>query len=912
MWEGSVMSKFEPYLALEASAGSGKTYALSVRYISLLYLGANPSKILTLTFTNKAAAEMKSRICEVLKDLENRSELEPISKQVGLTCKEVLEKKDAVLERFLKEDLLISTIDSFFARILRKFALNAGFMPDFKIETNSLHVEILERFLRLCIQEKKYTTLIKFSINEQKKLSDIFALLDEFYDKESEFDAKKVEKALHVNSKEVFEILKKLQELFAKEGAKEGVLKTFDANEISEVVQKKFIAKDDIAYWQYKKHVTSEINEAYEYFKEVLSSYLNKREQYLLGELSELFYIYKYAIRSVNKDLSTLSFSDVTNALYTLLENEISREFLYFRLDGKIDHILIDEFQDTNIMQYKILAPLMNEVVSGVGVSEFKSLFFVGDIKQSIYRFRGGAKELFKYARDEFGVKREVLDTNYRSSKNVVEYVNEIFVGKINGYEPQLVNSKEEGFVAVGIDDDIEQRVLQSVEFLLESGVEQKDIAILTHKNKDAKALKDMLIESIEGINVQTEATIKLISVPIVGAIIDLLKYTYFKDVIYKQNFLVAIGFDWHEKLDVSWLNLDKTPMQLIVAMVKRYEIFADDMDIIKLIELSSRYEDIESFLFECNDFSEDAKSEDNDGVKILTIHKSKGLEFSHVIVADRLGSPRNGGGTLLYEYEDIKLKGIFQRVSQREYIDEKYALAKAKEEVLEKEDTLNMHYVAFTRAADSLIICAKEKKSAFEHLCLEELTKGSIQLKETSTYKEKNLHVMSENLQSYGTQEKVKSNDEESESNHFAITYGLAMHFCLEMMSTFSKSSLDNAYISTCNRYKAVLSEEILESIYNRILMLINNEEFLSLIKGGKLYKEQPLVYEGERKQLDLLIEKDDEVIVIDYKSSNHVNDSHLGQIGLYKKALSKIFGKKVSAYLVYLSDGEIKLIGS
>ena len=64
-----------------------------------------------------------------------------------------------------------------------------------------------------------------------------------------------------------------------------------------------------------------------------------------------------------NKDLSTLSFSDVTNALYTLLENEISKDFLYFRLDGKIEHILIDEFQDTNIMQYKILAPLMSEIV---------------------------------------------------------------------------------------------------------------------------------------------------------------------------------------------------------------------------------------------------------------------------------------------------------------------------------------------------------------------------------------------------------------------------------------------------------------------------------------------------------------------------------------------------------------------
>ena len=903
------MSNFEPYLALEASAGSGKTYALSVRYIALLYLGANPSKILTLTFTNKAAAEMKSRICEVLKELENRSELEAISEQVGLTCKEVLEKKDKVLEQFLSEDLLISTIDSFFAKILRKFALNAGFMPDFKIETDSLHVEILERFLRLCIQEKKYDTLLKFSIHESKKLSDIFDLLDEFYDKESEFDPKKVQKALHVNPKQVLKIMEELKELFTKEGAKDGVLKTFDAGSITEVMKKKYLAKDDLEYWQYKKHVTPAIGELFDSLKDVLANYLNEREKYLLGELSELFYIYKYAIRSTNKELSTLSFADVTNALYTLLEDEISKDFLYFRLDGKIEHILIDEFQDTNIMQYKILAPLMSEIVSGIGSSEFKSLFFVGDIKQSIYRFRGGAKELFKYARKEFGVKREVLDTNYRSSKNVVEYVNDIFEPTIKGYERQKVKSEKEGFVEVCFSDEVEDIVLSKVEFLLDEGVSPKDIAILTHQNKDAKTLKEKLLNNIKDINVQTEATIKLISVPIVGAILDLLKYAYFKDEIYKQNFLVAIGFDWRETVDMSWINLNKTPMQMIIAIVKRYEIFDNDMDIIKLVELSSRYEDIESFLFECDSFSEDAKSEDNDGIKILTIHKSKGLEFEHVIVADRLGSKRGGGETLLYEYNDIDLVGIYQRVSQREFLDEKYGKAKAKEEVLAKEDVLNMHYVAFTRAESSLIVCAKNKGSAYEYLALEELKRGSIEVEKSSTCREKFLHVMSQTLQPYGTQESIKK-DEKIESDHFAITYGLAMHHCLEMMSEFTEKSLKQAFVSTCNRYSVVLSEKNLNSIYSRIQRLLKDEKFMLLVKDGKLYKEQPIVFNGERKQIDLLVEKDDEVVVIDYKSSLHVSDSHLAQIGLYKKAMNKISNKKVSAYLVYLREEEIKIV--
>ena len=871
-------------------------------------MGANPSKILTLTFTNKAAAEMKSRICEVLRDLENRSEIEEISRQVGLTCKEILQKKEAVLERFLSEDLLISTIDSFFARILRKFALNAGFMPDFKIETDSLHVEILERFLRLCIQEKKYDTLLKFSIHENKKLSDIFVLLDEFYAKECEFDPKSVKKALHVNPKNVLEIMSKLRELFEKEGAKESVLKTFDAEDIAEVIKKKYLAKDSLEYWQYKKYITADINELFESLRKALSEYLSEREKYFLGELSELFYIYKHAIRSVNKELSILSFLDVSNALYTLLEDEISRDFLYFRLDGKIEHILIDEFQDTNIMQYKILAPLMSEVVSGVGSSEFKSLFFVGDVKQSIYRFRGGAKELFRYAKEEFGVQKEVLDTNYRSSRGVVEYVNSVFVDKIEGYERQKVKSEKEGFVEVCFCDDIEETVLQKVEFLLEKGVQAKDIAVLTHQNKDAKKIKDKLLENIEDVAVQTEATIKLISVPIVGAILDLLKYAYFGDEIYKQNFLVAIGLDWRESVELEWLNLNKTPMQLIIAIVRRYEIFDSDMDIIKLVELSSRYEDIESFLFESDSFSEDAKSEDNDGIKILTIHKSKGLEFKHVVVADRIGSKRGGGGTLLYEYDDVNLVGIYQRVSQREFLDEKYAKAKQKEEILAKEDVLNMHYVAFTRAENSLIVCAKNKSSAFEGLMLEEFRQGSIEADESPTRKATNLHVMSQALQAHGVQESSKS-DKTGESDHLAITYGLALHYCLEMMSEFTKESLEQAFISMTNRYSVVLSQGSLQSIYARVEMLICSKEFIALVSGAKLYKEQPIVFDGERKQLDLLVEKDDELIVVDYKSSLHVNESHLAQIGFYKKALEKISSKKVSAYLVYLRENEVLL---
>jgi ATP-dependent exoDNAse (exonuclease V) beta subunit len=907
------MSKFETLLALEASAGSGKTYALSVRYISLLYLGAKPSKILTLTFTNKAAAEMKSRIYDTIKNLEHKDELVSISEQVGVSCEELLERKAEILKSFLKDDLLISTIDSFFAGILRKFALNAGFMPDFKIETNLLQTELLEKFLRLCIQEKKYNSLIKFSINEENKLADIFSLLDDFYDKESELDPKMFSKMPHVKPDIVLNILEELASLFEKEGASESVLKTFRADDIQSLMKKGFLQKDSLEYWQYKKHITPQINELFDELKEKLEFYLNAREKYLLGELAELYALYKQSLRSLNKELSTLSFADVTNAIFSLLRDEISKEFLYFRLDGKIDHILIDEFQDTNVMQYKILEPLMSEISSGVGVKEFKSLFFVGDVKQSIYRFRGGAKELFSHAVKQFNVKKEVLDSNYRSCKNVVEYVNAVFSKQINGYEIQKVKKEKEGYVEVILGDEVLPHVLEKTKFLLDCGVAEGDIAILVHKNSDAQEIKVALLDHVAGIHVQTEASIKLIRVTIIAAIIDVLKYAYFKDAIYKHNFLVVFGEDWRDDLDLSWLHLNATPAQLITSIVKKYKLFDNDVDIIKLVEISERYADIESFLFECDEFNDDAKAQDNNGIKILTIHKSKGLEFHHVIVADRLGGANNRSGTLLYEYDDINLTGIYQRVTAREFIDEKYKVAKDKEILLSLQDVTNMHYVAFTRAKDSLIICAKESKSVFEYLNLQEHLLGEVSIKEKGKKEVAALLEMSQNLQAFGQQKTSKTSDnKEGETDFYAIEYGLAMHYLLEMMGGFDKKSLDGAYVSMFNKYSITLSEVQLSGIYTRVEKLLVHEEFLALIKNGKLYKEQPIAYKGERKQIDLLVDKEDEVIIIDYKSSLHVSDSHVAQIGLYKQAIESIYSKKVSSYLCYVRENGIILVNN
>lgn len=168
-----------------------------------------------------------------------------------------------------------------------------------------------------------------------------------------------------------------------------------------------------------------------------------------------------------------------------------------------MEHLLIDEFQDTSIVQYKILLPLIEEIRAGHGIKDFKTLFFVGDVKQSIYRFRGGAKELFGYAKKSLQLDVNALDTNYRSTGVIVGFVNEVFTGKIGGYEPQKVSKGiHEGYVCVKKQEDIEALVLQCVERLLNEGIKAHDIALLVHTNKDAKVLKELIQEQFPTLHV--------------------------------------------------------------------------------------------------------------------------------------------------------------------------------------------------------------------------------------------------------------------------------------------------------------------------------------------------------------------------------------------------------------------------
>ncbi len=198
-------------LAYEASAGSGKTFMLVVRYLSLLFKGAEPSKILALTFTNKAANEMQERIVQTLEELQNRGELDEIAKVTELSREYLLANRKRVLDEFLNSNTKIMTIDSFFTKILRKFSLYASLMPDFSTFGSQHELKLLSRFLKEVSVAGKKETLITLSLASNKRLTNIFELLDEFYIKFQELKHIEFQKCDYIEFENM--AMKSLEEL---------------------------------------------------------------------------------------------------------------------------------------------------------------------------------------------------------------------------------------------------------------------------------------------------------------------------------------------------------------------------------------------------------------------------------------------------------------------------------------------------------------------------------------------------------------------------------------------------------------------------------------------------------------------------------------------------------------------------
>jgi exodeoxyribonuclease V beta subunit len=216
---------------------------------------------------------------------------------------------------------------------------------------------------------------------------------------------------------------------------------------------------------------------------------------------------------------------------------------------------------------------------------------------------------------------------------------------------------------------------------------------------------------------------------------------------------------------------------------------------------------------------------------------------------------------------------------------------------------------VALTRAVEGLIVIRKPKESVFDEIGMEPLCVGTLRVEHSGSNLQREKMSQSIVLSNYGTQE-TSTLDEEEEKDYEAILFGTALHYALEMLGTFDEVSLSTAIMSMNNRYGQQLSSESKSEIEQRIRALIENQAFQTLLQGAKVRKEQSLSFEGELKQIDLLLEYENYYLVIDYKSSKKYAMKHQNQVGYYKKAITNITGKRTEGMIIYILEGEIESI--
>lgn len=461
-------------IILKASAGTGKTYRLSLEFIANLIRGVNYKNIVVMTFTKKATAEIKERIYDFLHQIAfdegNGAELEKNLKEIykfdDLNKKELQNIYFEMIRN--KEDIRISTIDGFTNKIFKN-----AIAPYFNIynyetldeETDEFYSKILIKIIenkdnfedfKFIFDEKKekknikrYMEIIKevldmrpkFVLTKGFKMSEVKKVSYKFID---ELDGifEKIEEVANEKNKNVTDVLTKaFHNIYGKYS---DLSKDESKNENQKMKEKLELIVPEIDLFFEKKlwngtqtkgeknkDVREELETKSQELKEKLSEYvfiekvlpLDKKLKNIAQKIFDIAKKIKISSkRLTHNDILVYTYEFIFNKDLKFVENDrVTEEFLEL-IGGKIDTIMIDEFQDTSILQWKILKLLMN-------TSE--NIICVGDEKQSIYNWRGGEKELFEKLETMIEGNVQNLDKSYRSYKAIIENVNKIF----NGYD---------------------------------------------------------------------------------------------------------------------------------------------------------------------------------------------------------------------------------------------------------------------------------------------------------------------------------------------------------------------------------------------------------------------------------------------------------------------------------------------
>ncbi|QDY61400.1 recombinase RecB [Helicobacter pylori] len=928
-------------MALKASAGSGKTFALSVRFLALLFKGANPSEILTLTFTKKATAEMKERILDYLKilqkeNLENEKEksqniLKELEEKYHLNPDLVRNSAPKIYQRFLNAEIRISTIDAFFQSILRKFCWFVGLSANFEVneDTKAHQQQLNEGFLSALNNEQleELSVFITQCLSYESYTSDsILERLRFLKNKLYLFDPNKKEPAF--DEEGFLEKLRSLNnQIQSIETASDTAKTAIKCDSFRGFLNSSLTWLKKKSEYQSFKKLKSEIPTLESECEEIendLKRYYEAKETAIFKKFPKFIQLYDNATSKIQ----ALDFDAIKDKVHVLLNGyeEMPAEFFYFRLDSKIAHILIDEFQDTSLNDYKILAPFIDEIKAGIGQAKWhRSVFFVGDVKQSIYAFRGSFSSLFESVAKDFY--HDNLQFNHRSAPLIINYVNTIFKKAYQNFPTAYLEQKypktsqnkhvTDGYVKVSLVADerelLLEQILQEAQNLLEHRIEPKDITILCATNKDALEIKNYLQERLSAIHPSTESSAKLSQFVESKIIKNALEYALAEEPykpFYKHSVLKLAGYLHDDAIALAGFNPKKESVAGFVwKVMELFELYGEPAQ--SCLELAVGCEDANDFLEKLE--AKAIASFNAKGVQIMTIHRSKGMQFPYVIVCERLGNPNSShSNQLLEEYDGAELLRLYYRMKNREVVDKDYARALDKEEAAKDYEETNVYYVAFTRAELGLIVVAKDKKESkkesknktmCEKLDLAPLEEGEI-MPVISPQKEPLITSVVIKPHAYGEQvqeiEEEPESDYEKNNDQEAINFGIALHKGLEYQYAYNipkKSVLE--YLNYHHGFYGLDYQALEESLE----LFENDAEIQALFKNHALKGETAFLFEGVVSRVDVLLwDRGQNLYVLDYKSSQNYQQSHKAQVSHYAEFLkTQAPHFKIQAGIIY-----------
>ncbi len=561
------MSENNRLIRLLSSAGGGKTYRLSTRYKELLKGdNQNLKKTLAITFTNKAATEMKERILGLLK--------EEALKEGNKHSRELI---DFILDNY--SDFSVRTIDSFVNSLVKAFSIELGITPEAELIMDSNYYKdfatslVIQSVEQDKILRRKLTDFIINRMEVGGKISwDFHDTLRKGMDRIEKYegnenltfapppeDSTELDKTISILFNKSINLAEKILEFSQHyDGIHSRFLETLkkgtgnrDVNKILESSYLKGECEDAL-----KKNFKDKPGDFRVLFGELKKNIFDYYKHSLLREHNYQIDIYQtyHEILKNTREKQRVRFIEDINKELKILFDEFSIPFVFYRIGEKFIHYLVDEFQDTSRDQWQNLVPLIDNALSEGG-----SFFYVGDPKQAIYQWRGGDVELFDTPSDLFASvgerekKSDYIDKNYRSSRAIVDFVGETFsslpeeirgkMGQKSDFYSGTVKQKIpdfkvgegfEGLVSIkkikpegkNIEDifsSINNQLEISIREILTRGYSHGDIAILVRRNKDAKEITEYLCE--KGYPVVSSETLYLTSNPVIKGMLSALKF---------------------------------------------------------------------------------------------------------------------------------------------------------------------------------------------------------------------------------------------------------------------------------------------------------------------------------------------------------------------------------------------------